>query len=176
MSSDPAVATRRGQRLTSPARGGSASPDPKTRARQRDVSLASGPLQGLCPSLQQPTTNNQQPTTNDQLPMRFQQLLSKLHPIKGFVYGPCRLENDTLTCEILARKNSQPRCKDCGNKGPCYDHLKTRTFDFIPFWGLIVVFVTKCAGSIASTAGGSWSNKSPGPPARNGLATSSASS
>lgn len=72
--------------------------------------------------------------------MRFQQLLSKLHPIKGFVYGPCRLENDTLTCEILARKNSQPRCKDCGNKGPCYDHLKTRTFDFIPFWGLIVVF------------------------------------
>lgn len=73
--------------------------------------------------------------------IQIQTILRELHPIKGFIYGNCILENDTLKLQIHPRKSAQPVCSGCGRKAPGYDHLKERTFNFIPFWGLMVVFV-----------------------------------
>ena len=47
-----------------------------------------------------------------------------------------------LEVEIKPRKNSKPKCSRCSEKGPIYDHQQgPRRFDFIPFWGIAVVFV-----------------------------------
>lgn len=73
--------------------------------------------------------------------IQIQTILRELHPIKGFRYGKCTRENDTLTVRIHPRKNAQATCSCCGQKAPGYDHLEERSFDFIPFWGLMVVLV-----------------------------------
>lgn len=73
--------------------------------------------------------------------IQIQTILRELHPINGFVYGNCTLENDTLTFEIHPRKNSRAICSGCGCKRPGYDRLEKRTFSFIPCWGLMVMFV-----------------------------------
>jgi len=51
-------------------------------------------------------------------------------------------DGPTLEVEIKPRKNGKPVCSKCGEKGPTYDHQpKPRRFDFVPFWGIAVVFV-----------------------------------
>jgi transposase len=76
--------------------------------------------------------------------MQIQTILNRFEKYSSFVYGKCRLVEDgpTLEVEIKPRKNGKPVCSKCGEKGPTYDHQpKPRRFDFVPFWGIAVVFV-----------------------------------
>lgn len=76
--------------------------------------------------------------------MQIQTILNRFEKYSSFVYGKCQLLEDapTLEVEIKPRKNGRPVCSKCGKKGPIYDHQpKPRRFDFVPFWGIAVVFV-----------------------------------
>ena len=78
--------------------------------------------------------------------MQIQTILNFLIKYSSFVYGKCRLVGEpddcTLEIEILPRKNGRPECSICGRKGSVYDHQpRPRRFDFVPFWGIAVVFV-----------------------------------
>lgn len=77
-------------------------------------------------------------------PIHIKTLLNKLHPIKRFVYGRCRMEKLTgakepaLIVTVRPRANSKPRCSGCGTAGPGYDRLPPRLFRFVPLWNLSV--------------------------------------
>lgn len=78
--------------------------------------------------------------------MQIQTILNRLEKYSSFVYGQCRLVEEStsfrLEVEINPRKNGKPVCSKCGQKGSTYDHQPTpRKFDFVPFWGMAVVFV-----------------------------------
>lgn len=75
--------------------------------------------------------------------MRIRTLLNKCHSLKLFVYKKESLEfikgQESLIVDIESRKNSQPICSGCGNKGPCYDKVKgSRLYQFVPCWGFQV--------------------------------------
>lgn len=78
--------------------------------------------------------------------MLFKTLLNRVYKLKSFVYESCRLlERDgEVIIEVLikARKNSKGVCSGCGYKGAgCYDHQPERRFEFIPLWGIKVLFL-----------------------------------
>ncbi len=78
--------------------------------------------------------------------MQIKTILNQVEKYSSFVYGDCRLKNDSdepvLEIEILPRKNGKPVCSGCGKPGSTYDHMpKARYFDYIPFWGIAVVFI-----------------------------------
>jgi transposase len=85
-------------------------------------------------------------TSNTHNRMQIQTILNQYQKYSSFRYGKCKLVGDgedvTLEVEIQPRKNSRPKCGTCGKKGPIYDHQpKSRRFDFVPFWGIAVVFI-----------------------------------
>lgn len=61
----------------------------------------------------------------------------------GFVYEKARLCRETQTIEIAvrARRGSRPVCSGCDNPATAYDHLNLRRFEFVPFWGCMVVLL-----------------------------------
>lgn len=77
--------------------------------------------------------------------MHIKTILNRIQKHKGFVYGNQRLleEGDQLLLEIpiRARTGGRPVCSGCGRKGPGYDTLPARRFEFIPFWGILAYFV-----------------------------------
>lgn len=76
--------------------------------------------------------------------MQIQTILNRFEKYSSFVYGKCQLLEDgpTLEVEIQPRKNGKPVCPKCGKRGTVYDHQpRPRRFDFVPFWGIAVVFV-----------------------------------
>ena len=75
--------------------------------------------------------------------MQIKTILNRVHPIKSFVYGHARWTEDGkgIEVEIQARANSRPACSQCGRKGPGYDTLPTRRFQFVPSLGLMVFFL-----------------------------------
>jgi len=77
--------------------------------------------------------------------MHVKTILNRLQKHKGFVHGEERLfqENGQAVLEIpiRARAGSRPVCSTCGRRGPGYDALPERRFEFIPFWGILVFFV-----------------------------------
>ena len=73
-------------------------------------------------------------------------LLNQIEKHKGFVYGKARavIVLGIIMClqiPISARKNSRGICSCCGERGPTYDHLKERRFEFVPLWGIPVMFL-----------------------------------
>jgi transposase len=74
--------------------------------------------------------------------MRIQTILNRVEKFKSFVYGEARLEErddgPALVVRIEPRKNSRPFCSGCGRRGPAYDRLEERRFEFVPLWGIIV--------------------------------------
>ncbi|HDO21510.1 MAG TPA: ISL3 family transposase, partial [Nitrospirae bacterium] len=46
-----------------------------------------------------------------------------------------------IEVEIRPRANSRPECSVCGRRGPGYDSLSIRRFEFVPFWGIKVFFL-----------------------------------
>lgn len=77
--------------------------------------------------------------------MQLKTILNRVQKFKSFVYGDIKLKDDarglTLEVEIRARKKSRPICSICDKPGPMYDHLPERRFEFIPFWGIFVMFL-----------------------------------
>jgi transposase len=77
--------------------------------------------------------------------MRLLTILHLLYPHKGFVYGnPHFFQNDgqrTIQVPLRPRKGSGPICSGCGKRGPGYDRLAERSFQFVPLWGLAVFFM-----------------------------------
>jgi transposase len=76
--------------------------------------------------------------------MLVKTLLNHCYRFKRFVYGTCRFEGNgdiiRIIVPIVPRKNSKPQCSGCGLFGTTYDHLQPRLFEFIPIWGIPVLF------------------------------------
>ena len=77
--------------------------------------------------------------------MQLKTILNRVQKHKSFVYGEARLieakEGPMLEVPIRARAGGRPVCSGCGRKGPGYDTLPARRFEFIPFWGILVYLV-----------------------------------
>jgi transposase len=71
-----------------------------------------------------------------------------VHPVKGFVYENQQIIEDVtqptgirIDVRVRARGNGRGVCSGCGRRGPTYDTLGERRFDFVPLWGIAVVLV-----------------------------------
>lgn len=77
--------------------------------------------------------------------MRVQSILNRIEKHKGFVYERVRWsgkeEAPVLQVEVRPRAHSQPHCSGCGERGPGYDTLACRRFEFVPLWGMQVFFL-----------------------------------
>ncbi len=71
--------------------------------------------------------------------MQIKTILNKVQKFKSFVYGRAYWVEDakvpTIEIELRPRKNSQPQCSVCGQRGVAYDRLPSRAFEFIPHLG-----------------------------------------
>lgn len=75
--------------------------------------------------------------------MQVKTLLNHVEKHKGFVYDRVRLvgtQAPRLVADIRPRAGSKPRCSGCGKPGPGYDTLPVRHFQFVPLWGIRVIF------------------------------------
>jgi transposase len=75
--------------------------------------------------------------------MQLKTLLNHVQKHKGFVYSDVRLEPSgvpRLVVAIRPRARSRPSCSKCGCRGPKYDTMPVRFFQFVPVWGLLVFF------------------------------------
>jgi len=78
--------------------------------------------------------------------MHLQTILNRVQKHKGFVYGKPVWKEPALgppLIEIAIRPHARnrPRCSGWGLRGPGYDRLPQRRFEFIPLWGILVFFV-----------------------------------
>ncbi len=77
--------------------------------------------------------------------MQLQSILNQVEPYKSFVYKRVSWEtSDTrrkLRVEIVPRANGRAECSGCGRRCAGYDRLPEREFEFVPLWGLAVLFV-----------------------------------
>jgi transposase len=77
--------------------------------------------------------------------MRVKTLLNRTHKLKGFVYAEVREgrwgEKMCIEAAVRPRKGSRPICSSCGRRGPGYDTLGERRFEFVPLWGMAVFFL-----------------------------------
>jgi transposase len=77
--------------------------------------------------------------------MQIKYILNQVQKHSGFVYDRVRLIEKrtqlTLEIEIRPRKNNHPICTGCEKKGPGYDTLPVRRFQFVPLWGIAVFFL-----------------------------------
>jgi len=77
--------------------------------------------------------------------MQLKTILNRVQKHKSFVYGNVRWRRRegrlSLSVSVRPRKNSRPVCSECGRRGPQYDRLAPRRFEFVPLWGLAVYFV-----------------------------------
>ena len=77
--------------------------------------------------------------------MQLKTILNRVQKVKSFVYTDVEWVEDkeelAIEVTLQPRKNSRPVCSGCGKKGPGYDHRDTRTFEFIPLWGILVFYV-----------------------------------
>ena len=75
--------------------------------------------------------------------MQLKTLLNRVQKHKGFVYDGVRLEDGgrpRLIVTIRPRRGSRATCSGCHRRGPQYDTLPVRYFQFVPMWGLLVFF------------------------------------
>ena len=94
--------------------------------------------------------------------MRIKTLLNRVQPVKGFVYDKVELVPDLsqpddvrLDVTMRARRGSRGVCSSCGRRGPTYDTLPARRFDFVPISGggaSRCCWFTRCGGSTAGVA------------------------
>ena len=77
--------------------------------------------------------------------MQLETILNRVEKNKSFVYRNARWTAQSgapqLEVTILPRANSLPTCSGCKQKGPGYDHLPARRFEFVPLWQIPVFFV-----------------------------------
>ena len=70
-------------------------------------------------------------------------ILNHCHRFSGFVYERAKFSPDKKTIEVRVRPRSGSLaiCSGCHERRPGYDHLDERRFEFIPFWGFLVLFL-----------------------------------
>jgi transposase len=75
--------------------------------------------------------------------MQIKTILNRVAKQPGFVFGRVNflLVGLCLTVELVARKGSRGICSGCGRRGPCYDHLSRRQYEFVPLWKVPVFFL-----------------------------------
>lgn len=77
--------------------------------------------------------------------MLLKTILNHVEHYKSFVYGEAywdeRAARPTLRVPIRHRANSKPICSGCRQKRPGYDRLGERTWEFVPLWQIVVLFV-----------------------------------
>lgn len=73
--------------------------------------------------------------------MELKTILNRVEPMRSFVYGNARFEDDALVVPISPRSNGSPLCSVCGCAGAVYDKSPSaRRFQYVPLWGLEVWF------------------------------------
>jgi len=75
--------------------------------------------------------------------MQLQTILNHVEKQKGFVYDAICWNNDhtALLVSLRPHGRSRPICSNCGRKGPGYDTLAERRFEFVPLWAIPVCFL-----------------------------------
>jgi transposase len=76
--------------------------------------------------------------------MHLKTIINRVYRHAGFVYASFVLTGDappSLLVTVSPREGSRPICSGCNQKGPGYDTLAVRRFEFIPLWGIIVFFL-----------------------------------
>ena len=76
--------------------------------------------------------------------MLLKTVLNHVEKHKSFVYRRTRLVEEggkRIEVDIEERKNSRPVCSKCNKGGPGYDRLPAREFQYVPLWGIAVVFI-----------------------------------
>jgi transposase len=77
--------------------------------------------------------------------MRLQTILNSCQKFKSFVYGSIKFVDGNgkkhILVTLVPRKNSRGICSGCTRPGGCYDHLPEREFEFVPLWGVPVIFL-----------------------------------
>ena len=86
--------------------------------------------------------SNQPPTPSGG--MQLKTILNFVHRQPGFVYQRVELTKEKaprVRVQVRPRAGSQPVCSGCAEKGPGYDRLGEREFEFVPLWGIAVVLL-----------------------------------
>jgi len=75
--------------------------------------------------------------------MQLQAILNRVEKQKGFVYRNPRFASggSEILVDIHPHGRSRPVCSGCGKKGPGYDTLSQRRFEFVPLWAIPVFFL-----------------------------------
>lgn len=78
--------------------------------------------------------------------MQLKTILNSVTNYKSFVFGKIEIVETifgkSIEAEVLPRKNGQRICSGCSKVRPGYDTMPTsRRFDFVPMWGMAVVFI-----------------------------------
>lgn len=75
--------------------------------------------------------------------MQLQAILNAVEKQKGFVYRNARFAENrsAILVNIRPHGRSRPICSGCGRKGSGYDTLPQRQFEFVPLWGIAVLFL-----------------------------------
>jgi transposase len=85
--------------------------------------------------------------SNDNNKMHLKTILNQVTNYKSFVFGKAEFVTSaagrkSIEVEVLPRKNSKRICSGCQKPGPGYDTSpETRRFDFVPLYGMAVVFL-----------------------------------
>jgi|GEM_PF-1746357 len=73
--------------------------------------------------------------------MQLKTVLNRVHKVNGFVYGKAEFAGERIEVEVHPRKGSGPICSGCGERGPGYDVLERRAWEFVPLWAISVVLL-----------------------------------
>jgi transposase len=75
--------------------------------------------------------------------MQVQTILNAVEKQKGFVYASVRWndQKSALLVSLRPHGRSRPICSGCGCKGPGYDSLPERRFEFVPLWAIPIFFL-----------------------------------
>lgn len=77
--------------------------------------------------------------------MQVKTLLNHVAKQPGFVFAHARMTETPrgrrIEVQVRERRGSRGRCGQCQVPAPCYDHLSTREFAFVPLWLIPVVLV-----------------------------------
>jgi transposase len=72
--------------------------------------------------------------------MLLQTILNRVEKHSSFVYADASFSADgkAIEVEIRERANGSPLCSGCGQRGPGYDRLARRRYEFVPLWAISV--------------------------------------
>jgi transposase len=85
-----------------------------------------------------------QPTSSPENGMHLKTILNRVYHHPGFVYSAFKFTVESslkMWVTVKPRRGSLPICSGCNCKGPGYDTLAERYFEFIPLWGILVFFL-----------------------------------